>query len=109
MSFGDVAAWFAIPAFIVSAAAFGFTRYTDRRNLLLRIHELLLDLPIQRGRRLVHRVAAADGWDDLDENERELINRALAMFDVLGFYVAKRYVEFDDANDLWGPAVTLMR
>jgi hypothetical protein len=29
------------------------------------------------------------------------------MFDVPGFYVAKRYVKFDDARDLWGPAVTL--
>jgi hypothetical protein len=89
MSFRDVAAWFAIPAFVVSAAAFGFTRYTNRRNLLLRIHELLLDLQNQRGRRLLHLVAAADGWDELNEENRELINHALAMFDVLGFYVAR--------------------
>jgi hypothetical protein len=92
---------------VVSAAAFGFTRYTDRRNLLLRIHELLLDLQNQRGRRLLHLVAAADDSDDLNEENRELINRALAMFDVLGFYVARRYVKFDDAHDLWGPAAIL--
>jgi hypothetical protein len=54
-----------------------------------------------------HLVAAADGWDDLNEEDRELVNRALAMFDVLGFYVAKRYVKFDDARDLRGPTVTL--
>jgi hypothetical protein len=54
-----------------------------------------------------HLVAAADGWDDLNEEDRELVNRALALFDVLGFYVAKRYVKFDDARDLWGPTVTL--
>ncbi len=107
MSFRDVAAWFAIPAFVVSAAAFGFTRYTNRRNLLLRIHELLLDLQNQRGRRLLHLVAAADGWDELNEENRELINHALAMFDVLGFYVARRYVKFDDAHDLWEPAAIL--
>lgn len=80
---------------------------------MLKLHESLLSLDSQKGRRLLYEYAelGPDWKETLAEpsntEDRDQINRSLSQFDVLGYYVLKGYVRKEDALDLWG--ITLLR
>jgi hypothetical protein len=86
-------------ALVISTAAFATRQRQDKRDLYLRIHEQLLDLQVQEGRRLLYeRVHSVEDVIDLRRNEPEvyaLINRSLSMFSTLGLYVERGYVDRD--------------
>ena len=90
-----------------SALTYAHHRARDRRDLILRIHETLLARELQRCRRLLHERKNVRAWWEQDDEKEDLddINRALAMFDVLGYYVAKRWVSEADAIELWGESL----
>jgi hypothetical protein len=95
---------------VISLVAVAFTvlsyrdrREQDRRDLFLKLHEKLIDADLQRGRRLIFtRAATVEDVEWLRDHEPEqydLVNRAVAMFDVAGMYVAK-----NDFMAEWGPS-----
>ncbi len=101
---GSVIQFLGTPAAIVATVALLRSHRTDRRDLMLKMHEALLAVDVQRGRRLLFENAeTGEGWEDrLSADDRDQINRALALFDVLGYYVHRKYVRLDDALELWG-------
>lgn len=98
------------PAAAIGVVALWRTHRVDRRNLVLKLCEQLLAPDMQRGRRLLHQYAAsdADWWDvstDAAVEARDKINGALALFDMVGWYVEKRHVDPDAILELWSPAL----
>ena len=98
------------PAAAIGAVALWRTHRVDRRNLVLKLYEQLIAPDMQTGRRLLHQYATsdADWWDvssDAAAEARDKINGALAMFDVVGWYVEKKYVDADAILEVWSPAL----
>lgn len=95
-------------ALLVSAVTYRDRRRQDRRDLFLRVHERLVDPDIQHGRRLLYeRVDSVSDAAHLREHEVEvyqLINRAVAMFDIFAMYVQRGYINRDVALEEWGHA-----
>jgi hypothetical protein len=93
-------------AVILSAAAFVTRRRQDKRDLFLRMFEILIQPELQEGRRLLYdRVHSIQDVIELRNNEPDayaLINRALAMFEVFGMYVERGYIDRDLALEEWG-------
>ncbi len=93
-----------IISIIISCGAFIFSLYAwrervaqDRRDLYLRLHERLLDVELQHGRRILFRkVNSIDDARTLfrEKPERyDLANMALAMLDTAALYVEHGYID----------------
>jgi hypothetical protein len=99
------------PAAVIGGLALWRSHRVERRNLLLKLHEQLLSPEKQQGRRLIHEYATAgrNWWDPSPTTVEDVdkMNSALALFDVAGWYMEKKYVDADDFLDLW--AVPLVR
>jgi hypothetical protein len=93
-------------AFTVSIFALVDGKRRDRRDLLLRLHEQLISEEHQVGRRLLYQMGGRP-IAQLDQNEFSQINAALALFDVLGLYVHRKYVRRQDALQLWAVPTVL--
>lgn len=103
----------AIGALSVAAAAFALSVYTlfanrrqNRRDLFLSLHEKLTHPDLQTGRTLLrerinsHRDAARmRRWRP---DDYRLVASAIAMFDILGLYVQKRFVDEELVFAEWG-------
>ena len=86
-----------IAALVVSISAFVASRYRDRRDLMLKIHDRLVAPDQRRGRRLIYQVReAGTAIDGLTEDQYALINNALSTLNVLGIYYERRYVARTD-------------
>jgi hypothetical protein len=95
-----------IAAFLFALVNFLVTLIRDRRRLFLSMHERLIDPDLQRGRRLlvneVHSVEDVQVVRERSEDDYQLMNRALAMFDIFGMYVRRRYISRKLAFEEWG-------
>ena len=96
-----------IAALAVSLSALLATRWRDRRDLLLRVHEQLSTTDQQRGRRLLSRIGRGTPVDGLTDQQYDLVNNALASLNTLGIYYHRRYINRNDVLELW--ADTLVR
>lgn len=107
-------------AALISAGALAFGYFTwrlrvaeDQRDLMLHLHERLIDRDLQQGRRIVaERVnSPADATALLRENREDydLANRALAMLDFAALYAEKGYVDKDEFVGEWGRAYAHLR
>ena len=80
-------------------------RKQDRRDLFLKLHERLVEPDVQRGRRLLFTEATTvEAVRELREQQPEIfdqINRAIAMLDIAGMYVARGYIDKDDFLSEW--------
>lgn len=96
-------------ALCVSLATFLFNRSRDRRDLFLKFHEKLIEPDLQKGRAIlyasVNTVQDAESLRSTRPDDYALVNRALSMFDVLGIYVYRRYVDKDVVLEEWGPTL----
>jgi hypothetical protein len=65
---------------------------------------------VVRGRRLLYSSAATPQWWHLEERKEDLhdINHALAMCDVVGYYVKRGWVDRQDILSLYAPALSRM-
>jgi hypothetical protein len=102
-----------IISIIISCGAFTLGLYTwrervaqDRRDLYLRLHERLLDVELQHGRRILFRQVnsskdAANLFRDKPELY-DLANMALAMLDTAALYVERGYVDAELYMKEWG-------
>jgi hypothetical protein len=100
-------------ALVISLAAFIFSvinrrerKLQDQRDLYLKIHERLVDIDLQRGRRIIYRdVHSAEDAEALFRERPEdydLANRALAMLDVAALYEEQRYIDSKLFMREWG-------
>jgi hypothetical protein len=97
-----------IAALAVSLSTFMTTRWRDKRDLLLRVHERLITPDQQHGRRLIYgKVARGIPPETLDEDERTAINNALTTLDAVAIYYRRRYIRRKDLLELW--ALTVVR
>jgi hypothetical protein len=98
---------------IISCGAFIFSLYTwreriakDQRDLFLRLHERLLDVELQHGRRILFRqINSMEDVRALFHEKPELYdlaNMALAMLDTAALYVERRYIDGELFMEEWG-------
>lgn len=77
----------------------------DKRDQFLKLNERLIDVDLQLGRRILYRVGSVEDAVRLQcdsPEEDQLVNRALAMFEVLALYIDRNYVDKDLALETWG-------
>jgi hypothetical protein len=107
----DVSLVISSAALTLSLGAFLTTRWRDRRDLLLRVHESMTAATQQRGRRLIYDMSAKHTRvEDLSDDDYVLVNNVLASLNNLGLYYRRRYVRRKDILELWAlPVVRLLR
>jgi hypothetical protein len=104
----------AVISVALSCTAFAFSLFTwrerktkDQRDLFLKIHERLIDIELQRGRRVLYqRVNSVEDAEALFResiDEYDLANRALAMMDLAALYVAQKSIDRQAFLEAWGP------
>jgi hypothetical protein len=94
---------------IISVLALNFSflvfldsRNRDRRDIFLKIHELLISDDLQRGRYILfQKITDEESIERLTDREWQDVNRALSTFNALGLYMANRYVKEQDVMDTW--------
>ena len=90
-------------AFALSLFTFLYQRSNQRKELLLRIYEDLLEPEQQRGRRLLFElVENQKPISSLAREDLDCINHSLASLNVLGYLYRRSYIPKGDAMDLWG-------
>jgi hypothetical protein len=105
---GHVTLAISLSALIFSMFVFVHNRRGNRRELLLKVHEQLLDSDRQRGRRTLFEMGEkGQAPDDLASEEFVAVNHALASLDMLGYLFYRRLVPRSDVVALWG--ATAMR
>lgn len=98
---------------VISVCAFSLSLYTwrerkvqDRRDLFLKFHERLIDIELQRGRRiLMQKVNSVEDAAKLAReapSDYEIVNRALAMFDIAALYIERNYIDQQLFLEEWG-------
>jgi hypothetical protein len=94
---------------VVSVIALGFSifvfaenRRRDRRDMFLRIHELLYSDDLQRGRNtLFRKVTDETSVEQLDDQEYRDVIRVLGAYNALGLYIRRKYVNERDVLNTW--------
>jgi hypothetical protein len=107
MSAGTIASLFiSLVALSVAVATLLTKRKQDRRDLFLKMHERLIDPDLQNGRRILREciksVEDAEKMRLGDPESYRLVGRALAMFDILGCYVRRGYIDEQLVLEEWG-------
>ncbi|HWC83878.1 MAG TPA: hypothetical protein VG756_28300 [Pseudonocardiaceae bacterium] len=97
-----------LTALIFSMFVFVQNRRSNRRDLLLKVHDQLLAPERQRGRRALFEMGEkGQRPEDLAPDEFVIVNHALASLDMLGYLFYRRLVPRRDVVAMWG--TTAMR
>ncbi|MEU9089333.1 hypothetical protein [Streptomyces sp. NPDC048428] len=113
-----VAAAAAVVASLISLALFLASRRqercgveNDKRNLFLSLNEQLMQPDLQRGRGILReRVKSKRDAEIMYRRKRDdhwAVSQAVAMFDLLGLYVSRNYVDRDLVVAEWGEMLAL--
>ncbi len=94
---------------IISVAALAFSffvffdgRRRDKRDMFLKMHQLMISDDIAKGRYILfEKVTDEESVERLSDDEYRDINRALATFNALGLYVENKYLREGDVMDMW--------
>lgn len=109
----SIALAISLAAFIFSVHNWRERKRQDQRDLYLKIHERLVEIDLQRGRRIIYRdVHSAEDAEALFRERPEdydLANRALAMLDVAALYEEQGYIDSKLFMDEWGPVYARIR
>lgn len=103
----------AVVSIVLSIAALMFSIYVfvnnrrlDKRNTLIKMHELLISDRHQRGRFLLFdKITDESSVDKLSDEDYRDINGAISGFSLLGLYVQNGYVNERDALDAWAISI----
>jgi hypothetical protein len=103
----------AVVPIVLSVIALAFSIYVfidsrkrDRRDIFIKIHELLISDDIQRGRYLLfEKVVDQESVKRLTDDEYRDINRAIAAYNLLGVYLKNGYMNERDVMEVWGRPV----
>jgi len=112
----DSAGWAAIAAVASAVATGGLVFVSERQRRYARavvfvdVHNGLIEPDIQQGRHIVTRRQPLDAsevrsWYDLHPEERDLANRALALFDAACYYADRGYIDRTDFRHLWADSI----
>ena len=108
-----VTVFFAIAALLASLGALYFNWRKAKQDTFLNIHQQLIALDIQEGRRILfQKITSPEAASQLlidDPDDYQKVNRALAMYDVLGLYVKRRYVFKSWVLEEWGANLSKAR
>jgi len=99
-----------VVSIILSSIAVGFSIFVFvnglrryKRDLFLRIHEIMIGEDQYRGRQLLlSRPYDETNIEELSFSERTNISRVLATYDTLGFYLQHGYLMKENVLDMWG-------
>jgi hypothetical protein len=90
-------------AFSIFVFVEGRRRY--KRDVFLKLHELMISEDQYRGRQLLlSQTFNEASIETLAPNDRANISRAIAMYDTMGLYLRRGYLIEDDVIDMWGNA-----
>jgi hypothetical protein len=94
-------------ALVFSGAAFFRSGRADKRDLFLRIHEMLLDPEVVRGRRRLYKITTREQAEHLHDNPDDYtrVHRALALFDLLAKYEHYGWIDERTALDEWADSL----
>jgi hypothetical protein len=88
-------------AFSVFVFVEGRRRY--KRDMFLKIHELMIGEGLYRGRQLLlSQTFDEASIEKLSLSDRANISLAMATYDTLGLYLRRGYLIEDDVIDMWG-------
>ncbi|WP_433305088.1 DUF4760 domain-containing protein [Actinoplanes sp. CA-030573] len=100
-----------IAPIVISSIALGFSVFAFRegrirykRDLFLKIHELMISEDQYRGRQLLLMGTFRDdnSIESLPADQRANISRALGAYDTLGLYLRRGYLIEEDVMTMWG-------
>jgi hypothetical protein len=95
-----------IVALVFSIYVFINNRRLDKRNTLIKMHELLISDRYQKGRFILfEKVTDESSVEHLSAEEYRDINSAIAGFSLLGLYVTNKYVNQRDVLDAWSISI----
>lgn len=104
---------FATLAVLLSAGALYYNWMKSKQDTFLSIHEKMISSDLQEGRRLLlSKIKSFEDADRLLQEEPEQyqkVNRALAMYDVMGVYVKRGYILKSWVMEEWGPGLARAR
>ena len=90
-------------ALALSVFVFTEGRRRYKRDLFLKLHEILISEDQYRGRQLLlSRNFDETSIEELRPSERANISRAIATYDTLGLYLRRRYLIEADVISMWG-------
>ncbi|MEU0787496.1 hypothetical protein ABZ341_38895 [Streptomyces sp. NPDC006173] len=109
--------WIAFLSMLSAAAAVLYAvaisrdrRRQERRNLFLSLNEKLMHPDLQRGRALLRELIGGTRDADIlfarQKDAHWVISQAVAMFDLLGLYVDRDYIDEDLVMAEWGRTLT---
>ncbi|WP_445518189.1 hypothetical protein [Streptomyces sp. NEAU-174] len=102
----------AVAATLISTAVWQTTQRLEKRNLFLQLNERLMQPRLQEGRTLlreliIDKTAADNLYSSNDRRDHWLISESIAMFDLLGLYVERKYVDEKLVLEEWGSQIAL--
>jgi len=103
----------AIASTAISLVALGFSAFVfaegrtrHKRDMFLKIHEIMISETSYRGRQLLlSQQFTRESIEDLDPSKRADVSRTLALFDTMGLYLDRGYLVEDDVLSMWGSRV----
>lgn len=102
---------FTVVAVVLSVVALVRSSRLDRRDLFLRIHEMLLEPEVVKGRRRLY--AIKDEYQARSVHEDPVdytaVHRALALFDLLAKYADNGWIDERTALEEWGHSLVSAR
>jgi hypothetical protein len=94
-------------ALVFSVLVFSESRRRDQRDLFLKVHQQMIGERLQNGRRILFQKAKDEAAvAALSDDEYRDVNEALSFYNILGYYVRKRYVREQDVMEFWADPVT---
>jgi hypothetical protein len=85
-----------------SIYVFAVSRFRDRRDMFLKIHELLYSDDLQRGRiTLFTKITDVSSVGELTDQEYRDVTRVLGAYNALGLYIRNGYVNERDVLNSW--------
>ena len=97
----------------LSIIALGFSLYVfidarkrDRRDIFLKLHDLLLSDDAMRGRQLLYeKITDENSVEQITHDEYRDIHRAIGMLNALAYHMKRGYVNEADVMGMWGEAL----
>ncbi len=96
----------AVIALGVSVIALVFSKRTDDRDVILRLFDRMAETHEARRHLYTQAERRYDWWyDRFGEAQRSEINGAIALLDIIGYYVDRGFIEQAAIVDVWGRTV----
>jgi hypothetical protein len=102
----DISIALSIVALLFSMYVFIINRQKDKRDILIKMHEMLTSDRHQKGRYLLfEKITDETSVERLSGEDYRDINGAISGFSLLGLYVQKGYVNKADVLDAWDVSI----